>query len=301
MKQPRRIIAGTLALALAAGCAIVPSQASAPLANPPSTQDAVPNGPKTFVFHGDLEQGGWIRGHVPAGTVSARLGDTPITYDAQGEFFAGFDRNADPETKLVATLADGRKVQTALAIKPRHWHLEHLDIPLIAHGTTAEFMKRRRPELAQIVAARAVKDKSDGWDQKFIWPLIGRITDPFGSQRIYRGGVKGAYHSGIDISNGRIGDPVVAPADGVVTLATKKPFSLEGNFVIIDHGQGLNSALLHLSKIDVHVGERVKRGQLIGLVGDTGRATGPHLHWSLMWKGARIDPRLLVGPMPRHG
>ncbi|PMZ00359.1 M23 family metallopeptidase, partial [Pseudomonas sp. FW306-02-F02-AB] len=82
----------------------------------------------------------------------------------------------------------------------------------------------------------------------------------------------------------------LAPADGVVILAADHPFTLEGNLLMIDHGMGLNTAFLHLSRIDVRVGERVRRGQPVALSGMTGRATGPHLHWSLKWHDAKIDP-----------
>ena len=137
---------------------------------------------------------------------------------------------------------------------------------------------------------------SIGWKQSFIWPVKGRISGMFGSQRIYKG-QPGSYHSGVDIATGKSGTPIVAPADGVVILAATKPFSLEGNLLMVDHGMGLNSAFLHLSKIDVKNGQTVKRGQLLGRIGSTGRATGPHLHWSMKWKRARIDPILLTGPM----
>jgi murein DD-endopeptidase MepM/ murein hydrolase activator NlpD len=133
-----------------------------------------------------------------------------------------------------------------------------------------------------------------GWAQHFIWPARGPVRGVFGAQRIYRGGVPAAYHSGTDIGAGA-GAIVVAPADGVVTLAPPPAFSLEGNLVIIDHGLGLTSALLHLSRVSVRVGDRVRQGQEIGRVGATGRATGPHLHWSLVWNGARIDPGGVVG------
>jgi murein DD-endopeptidase MepM/ murein hydrolase activator NlpD len=83
----------------------------------------------------------------------------------------------------------------------------------------------------------------------------------------------------------------------VVILAAEKPFTLEGNLLMIDHGMGLNSAFLHCSQLLVREGERVKQGQVIGRIGATGRATGPHLHWSLKWNDARIDPILLTGPM----
>jgi murein DD-endopeptidase MepM/ murein hydrolase activator NlpD len=87
---------------------------------------------------------------------------------------------------------------------------------------------------------------------------------------------------------------VVAPADGIVTLAPPPGFSLEGNLVILDHGMGLTSAFLHLSGASVRAGQAVRQGERIGTVGATGRATGPHLHWSLVWNGARIDPAAVV-------
>ncbi|MGD9664537.1 MAG: M23 family metallopeptidase, partial [Novosphingobium sp.] len=125
------------------------------------------------------------------------------------------------------------------------------------------------------------------------WPVKGRISGRFGSQRVYRG-EPGSYHSGIDITTGTSGTPFVAPADGVVILAAEQPFSLEGHLLMIDHGGGLNSAFLHCSQILVKEGERVKQGQVIGRIGMSGRATGPHLHWSLKWDSARLDPLLLV-------
>jgi murein DD-endopeptidase MepM/ murein hydrolase activator NlpD len=157
-------------------------------------------------------------------------------------------------------------------------------------------MAQLRPaELAQIAAARAQLTDAQGWRQRFLWPATGRISGLFGAQRIYRG-EPGAYHSGTDIAR-PTGTPVVAPADGVVILAADRPFTLEGNLLMIDHGGGLNSAFLHLSRIDVKVGEHVRRGQAIGAIGMTGRATGPHLHWSLRWRDARLDPMLMAGAM----
>jgi murein DD-endopeptidase MepM/ murein hydrolase activator NlpD len=88
----------------------------------------------------------------------------------------------------------------------------------------------------------------------------------------------------------------VAPADGVVVLAAADPFTLEGRLLIVDHGAGLNSAFLHCSALLVSEGDRVRQGQPIGRVGMTGRATGPHLHWSIKWREARLDPILLAGP-----
>ena len=118
----------------------------------------------------------------------------------------------------------------------------------------------------------------------------------FGSQRIYNG-TPGSYHSGTDIATGASGTPFAAPADGVVILAADSPFTLEGNLLMLDHGMGLNSAFLHCSQILVKEGDRVKQGQVIGRIGATGRATGPHLHWSIKWRDSRLDPILFTGPM----
>ena len=118
----------------------------------------------------------------------------------------------------------------------------------------------------------------------------------FGAQRVYRG-EPGSYHSGVDVAR-PTGTPLMAPADGVVVLATPGEFTLEGRLLMIDHGMGLNSAFLHMDRIDVREGDTVRRGQRLGTVGATGRATGPHMHWGMKWADARIDPLLLAGPMP---
>jgi murein DD-endopeptidase MepM/ murein hydrolase activator NlpD len=158
------------------------------------------------------------------------------------------------------------------------------------------YLALRRPELARIAASRSVDTGATGWRQRFLWPRVGRISGLFGSQRVYQG-VPGAYHGGIDVA-ASTGDTVLAPADGVVVLAADRPFTLEGNLLMIDHGHGLSSAFLHLSRIDVKLGQSICQGQRIGAVGATGRATGPHLHWGMRWNEARIDPLLLAGPMP---
>jgi murein DD-endopeptidase MepM/ murein hydrolase activator NlpD len=92
------------------------------------------------------------------------------------------------------------------------------------------------------------------------------------------------------------GQDFVAPADGVVTLAANDAFTLEGHLLMIDHGMGLNSAFLHASELLVKEGDLVRQGQVIGRVGATGRASGPHLHWGMKWNSARIDPKLLLPP-----
>ena len=293
--------AGFLALA---GCVAPSRDAAAPPPKPdtsprpaaPAHKPSAPAGPADFIVSGELTQGGWIRGTAPGGTVRLTLDRTGVTVAPDGTFFAAFDRDAIGSAVLAAALQDGRRVERRLAIAPRAWKIEHINAARRPGGATEAFMKIREPELARINAARAVNAQSDGWRQKFIWPAKGRLSGLFGSQRVYRG-EPGAYHSGLDIATGTSGTPFVAPADGVVVLAAQTPFSLEGYLLMIDHGNGLNSAFLHCSAILVKEGDRVRQGQLIGKIGATGRATGPHLHWSMKWGDARLDPLLFTGPM----
>lgn len=257
---------------------------------------APPASQSDFALTGAMTQGGVVTGMVPAGTVELRLGDQTVPVEADRHFLIAFDRDAGPTTALVARLADGRRVERALTIAPRAWRIERINAPMRPTKSSEAFLALRKPELEAIAAARAVRTDAQGWRQAFIWPRVGRISGLFGSQRVYQG-QPGAYHGGVDVA-GATGVPVVAPAQGVVVLAAAdKPFTLEGHLLMIDHGRGLSSAFLHLSRIDVQVGQAVAQGQRIGAVGATGRATGPHLHWGMKWNDARIDPILLVGPM----
>ena len=248
-----------------------------------------------FGFTGEAIQGGVMIGDAPAGTSSLTFEDAPIPIDADGKFIIAFNRDAGQAANLVATLDNGQTVRKFINIAPRNWQIEHVSINRRATTRSAAFLALRGPELAQINAARSVHSDSKGWRESFIWPAKGRISGQFGSQRIYNGD-PGSYHSGVDIA-APAGTYYVAPADGVVTLAASSPFTLEGNLLMIDHGMGLNSAFLHSSEILVKEGQQVKRGEPIGRIGATGSATGPHLHWSMKWNDARIDPTLLTGPM----
>ncbi len=250
----------------------------------------------TFRWTGTLSQGGLIVGTAPSGTRTLTLDGKPIALSPDGRFLAGFDRDAGPQAMLAATLAGGLVLRQSLTITPRSWDISRLSTLPKYPVPEAEFTRIRPGELAQIKAAREISAASDGWQQAFAWPVTGRISTLFGSQRIYRNGEAGSYHSGVDVAR-EIGAVVRAPADGVVILAADHPFTLEGNLLMIDHGMGLNSAFLHLSRIDVKVGDRVIKGQPVGAVGMSGRATGPHLHWSLRWNAAKLDPILVAREM----
>lgn len=250
-----------------------------------------------FALSGHLTQGGWARGVAPRGSRGLLFNGRPVPLGSDGRFFVAFDRDAGPAARLTAHLSDGALVDYLLAIAPRGWKIEHIPIgPRPGATPSEEFARRRAAELGQIRNARAIERQSDGWQQKMIWPVVGRLSGRFGSQRIYNG-IPGSYHSGTDIATGASGTPFVAPADGVVMLAPDNPFSLEGRLLMVDHGMGLNSAFLHCSALAVAMGDTVRQGQFVGRIGATGRATGPHLHWSLKWRDSRLDPELFVPPM----
>jgi murein DD-endopeptidase MepM/ murein hydrolase activator NlpD len=284
---------------LLAGCVASTSPAPAPIAVAPAP---APAPAPAAVVRGDIildgtpQQGSVLLGFVPQGVTKLTMNGAPVPLAPDGRFVIGFDRDAGSQAELVAIYPGGSLVRR-LQVAPRAWRIERVDVPKRPGVTNEEFERLRAPEVARITAARAVVAASDGWRQRFQWPANGRISGLFGSQRVYRGGEAGAYHSGVDVAGGA-GAPVTAPADGVVVLAADKPFTLEGNLLIIDHGMGLNSAFLHLSRIDVKEGQRVTRGQRVGAIGATGRASGPHLHWAVKWRDARVDPMLLAGPMP---
>jgi murein DD-endopeptidase MepM/ murein hydrolase activator NlpD len=128
------------------------------------------------------------------------------------------------------------------------------------------------------------------WSGDFRAPVRAGPTDSFGTRRTFNGELA-SIHKGMDF-RAVTGTPVRAGNSGVVVLA--RPLYYEGNCVAIDHGLGLFTISMHLSRIDVHEGERVSLGQRIGLSGATGRVTGPHLHWAVRWRGAYLDPAKLL-------
>ena len=273
------------------------SSIAAPPTSSPVAAEVQKPVPATGAFRLDRapQQGGIALGVVPSGTTRLVKDGEDVAFAPDGRFVVGFGRNHSVVSILSATLPGGRSVTERLNVLPRAWHVENLATLPHHSQPDAEFSARRPAELAQIETARRRITPSQGWRQPFGWPARGRISGEFGSQRIYAG-QPGAPHNGVDIA-GVVGTPVTAPADGVVILAASSPFTLEGNLLMIDHGLGLSSAFLHLSRIDVKVGDRVVKGQPIGAIGMTGRATGPHLHWGMRWHEERIDPARVAGAM----
>lgn len=231
-------------------------------------------------------QGGLVMGTADPGTILT-LDGQPVAVTADGRFMLGFGRDA-LSARLSATTGTVT-TETMLAVTPRVYQIDNLPTLPPKPVPDAEFEARRPSELAKIAAARSGATIATGWTQHFIAPAQGRISGVYGSQRILSGTAQ-SPHAGLDIA-AATGTPVIAPASGIVRLA-EGPFTLEGNLVLLDHGYGLVSAFLHLSHIDVIVGQYVGQGETIGRVGKTGRATGAHLHWGLTWTSVRIDPQL---------
>lgn len=251
--------------------------------------------PRDFMVAGDFTQGGVARGTVSSDAVKLTLDGVNVPFDADGNFIIGFDRDVGQSASLVEHRRDGSNETKPITIAPYSWKIEHVNLNRSGGKSNPEYQAKRELELQMMGAARGVKTDAHGWNQNIIWPTTGRISGLFGSQRIYAG-VPGKFHGGVDVAR-PTGAPLVAPADAVVTLVTPYPFSLEGNMLWLDHGNGLVSVFLHMSRIDVQQGDHVKQGQLVGAVGMTGSATGPHLHWAMRWYDAKIDPMRLAGPM----
>jgi murein DD-endopeptidase MepM/ murein hydrolase activator NlpD len=242
-------------------------------------------------------QGGVVLGQAPAGALSLTLDGMPVKLAKDGAFLIAFGRDAAPKAQVAALMPDGKSLTQEIAVAATAYKIENITgLPPKTVTLSPEDELRRKGEVARIVASRAVVSDLQGWRQIFVWPATGRISGVYGSQRI-RNGVPGSPHFGVDVAR-PTGTPIVAPADGVVVLA-EPDMLLEGGLLILDHGHGLFTDYLHLSRLDVKVGDGLKQGQTMGAVGGTGRATGPHLHWGMRWRDTRLDPSRLAVPMPK--
>ena len=197
--------------------------------------------------------------------------------------------------QLVITAIDGKEQAHTYAIAPREYRMQYIEgVPQKTVTPSEEQQKRAREESERVWSARQKRFARTDFTTDFIWPLTGRITGVYGSQRIYNGEPR-APHYGVDIAR-PTGTRVWAPASGQVTLAEPDLF-YSGGTLIIDHGHGLSSTFIHLSKLLVKVGDEIKQGDEIAEVGATGRATGPHLDWRMNWLDQRVDPTTLVEPV----
>ncbi|MBA4228103.1 MAG: M23 family peptidase [Hyphomonas sp.] len=292
------------ALLLLAGCSVAATPSEPPVLAPPETEAAIPP-EETATCFGILKQGGLIICPAEPGSL-VEFGETKLIAGETGTAQYGLPRTMPAEI-------DVRRggVSIPLAIAPREDELR------VVPGFDCDKIDARTP--AQKAHA------ADSWTKKeagfaslntgrgaldgFILPADAPPSSPFGPTRKYVGVSKTSgkpcesmsVHQGFDLA-APVGTPVIAPADGIVTLADPDLY-YEGGTIFLDHGHGLLSVFMHLSAVDVAAGDEVKRGDLIAKTGNTGRSTGPHLHWAVKWRNPDtenrggdyyIDPALLL-------
>ncbi|MAT91200.1 MAG: peptidase [Halioglobus sp.] len=249
-------------------------------------------------LQGRAMQGGLVWGRVDPGS-QVTLDGAALDVLPDGTTFAGFGRDAAPAAELVLRRGDAECRQT-LAVAQRDYHIQRVEgVPQQTVTPDPQHQARIARERRLVAAAKGQRHARPEWLHpalgQFRWPVTGPISGVYGSQRFYNG-VPRSPHYGVDVAV-PTGTPVGAPGPGVITLAEPDLF-FSGGTIILDHGYGLSSSFLHLSEVTVRVGQEVAAGEVIGAVGATGRATGPHLDWRMSWRGERVDPQLLAPPMP---
>ena len=235
---------------------------------------------------GTLEQGSLTIGRVPPGSL-VTLDAAALHVSTDGVFAFGFAYDQTNAANLLARFADGTQEQREIVPALRKYDIQRINglpEPLVTPPPDVE--ERIQKEHASVMEARKLDTDGVAFAEPFDWPAAGTVSGVFGSQRILNGEPK-APHFGVDIA-APVGSPIHAPADGVVS--NTGDYYLEGGFTLIDHGHGVSTCYFHQSRRLVADGGRVSRGDVIGLVGQTGRATGPHVHWGMNWFQIRLDP-----------
>ncbi len=245
-------------------------------------------------LQGKMEQGALIRAKTTPGT-QVFLNDKPIKVTQEGAFAFGFEREAPLKQELKLVYPDGLTQIKPLTIAEKQYKIDRVNgIAKKIMQPDPEAQARAAKDSKQVRASRDTFSEQTAFTQDFIWPVTGRISGVYGSQRVYNG-EPGNPHYGVDVAV-KTGTVVVAPADGVITLSVPDMF-YSGGTMIIDHGYGVSSSFLHLHKLYVKEGDKVKQGQPVAEVGATGRVTGPHLDWRINWYQMRLDPVTVVPSM----
>ena len=242
---------------------------------------------------GRFVQGGHALGRTWPRALVFVDGEALTAASASGRFIVGFDRDA-PATVQIEARAGGRSARRSLDIAPGDFDITRIDglPPATVEPTDPDLLARIAREVELKTEAFASRVDADHFRDGFVWPLAGfRVSSRWGAQRVLNG-TPARPHYGIDLA-APAGTVIRAPADGRVTLA-EPDLHFEGGLTLIDHGQGLITAYLHQSRLDVRAGQDVRRGDSLGRVGMSGRATGPHLCWRMKWRNRNMDPSLLT-------
>ncbi len=237
------------------------------------------------------QQGELVIGQVDPGT-DVWLDSVQLKVTDDGVYVFGLGRNAVPTLTLKTTL-NNTHTKTVVLVMQRNYVEQKID-GLPSKKVTPkgdESVNSIRLDNQKIGKVRQTFSRTHWLDQQWIQPIEGRISGVFGSQRILNGIAKNP-HNGVDIAAAE-GTNIIAPLTGRVALVHEDMF-YTGKTVMLDHGLGVTSVYAHMQHIEVTEGQVVKQGQVLGQVGQTGRATGPHLHWGVTWKKTHVDPQLLV-------
>jgi len=238
------------------------------------------------MIKGTMEQGSLALGYAEKGADVAIDGEK-VRLSPDGVFAFGFAFDQTKPSIVTVTWPDGGTETRSYLPSVRQYEIQRVNgLPQNTVTPPPDVLARIKKEAAEIYQARQRDTEGVDFLRGFDWPAPGIESGVFGSQRIDNG-VPMAPHFGVDMA-APTGTPIHAPADGTVSMSADH--YLNGGFTLIDHGQGVSTCYLHQSKRLVKEGDVVKRGQLIGRIGQTGRATGPHLHWAMNWFEVKLDP-----------
>lgn len=243
------------------------------------------------VLRGDLTQGSMVVATVAPGS-TVEVANTPVPVLPDGTFVAAIDRFA-PATVMVRVCVASTCNSHPWSIVQREYQTQSVKgVPGRTVNPNPADQRRIADDNVAIRKARAQITGLTGFREEFRLPVEGaRTSGVYGSRRLYNGEER-SWHRGHDLA-APTGTPVYAPASGKVVLA--RDTFMNGNLVIVDHGQGVSTLYAHLDSMAVKVGDSLRAGEKLGEVGTTGRSTGPHLHWGLNVGNVPLDPWLLVG------
>ncbi len=246
---------------------------------------------KAFDFKGKFEQGSFILGKTNPGA-KVLIDNKKVRVSKTGFFAFGLDRDRKNDVKI--TIIENEKIKIIeKKVLKREYKIQRIDgLPPTQVTPPPEVYERIKSDNILIGKARSIDTQYDFFKENFIYPLDKYIiTGIYGSQRILNGKPR-RPHYGIDF-HAPEGTPVKAMMDGVITLAEKDMY-FTGGTIIFDHGHGVSTLFMHMKEIKVKVGQKVKQGEIVGTLGQSGRATGPHLDIRLNWFDVKLDPKTIL-------
>ena len=242
----------------------------------------------------DLEgyfiQGGYVKGKTSS-KIKIKFENRDVYLSKKNKFILGFGRDYSEVANLKFNI-DNKWINKTLKIKKNKYKIQKIDgLPKKFVSPPKEIYERIIRENKLIAKVRTLNSKIDYTFQDFLLPANGIITGVFGSQRILNGQPR-RPHYGIDIA-AKKGSKVISPTDAIVRLSEKDLY-FTGGTIMLDHGHGITSVYSHLSKVLVKKNDKIQKGDVIGLIGSTGRSTGPHLDWRINWFDQRLDPMMFI-------